>query len=117
MIANAIIEGQHGVPAIMHTAGPCLSEAKRVIHRPGRLGGRLEWIIATFLIVQTPHNVISMSNNWYDKDFCWHSEFDVKYGRPLTDAVRLSPYTWARNFTLCTVHVDTRTRCGEVLLL
>ena len=115
-IANAILEGDAGIPALIHApAGDCPDA--RVITRPGRLGGPLERFLAAFLVVQTPQTVFSASRDWYDKDFCWHPEFDVVYGTPAGPAVRLGPYHWVRNFSGCTVEVDTAAGTGVVFLL
>jgi hypothetical protein len=117
MLANAILEGQMGIPLLLHVAAGSCPEAPRNITRPGRLGGDLEYAVATFLIVQTPQNVLSVSNNWYDADFCWHAEWDVLYGSPLQNATRVTPYVWTRNFTLCNVAVDLQAGTAEVELL
>lgn len=117
MISNAILEGARGIPQLIHVpAGNC-PDPGHSIPRPGRLGGPLEYYIATFLIIQTEQSVFGASTNWYDNNFCWHSEYDVQYGKPLHDAVRVSPYAWYRNFTACNVFVDTQSGVGQVALL
>lgn len=105
-VANAILEGAAGVPLVLHFDVTGCPDAPRNISRPGRLGGAIEAQIALFLIVQTPQNVFSLSGNWYDADFCWHSDFDVAFGQPLAAAVRTGPHSWTRNFTRSNVAVD-----------
>lgn len=117
MIASAILEGQAGIPAIMHSpVGDC-PDPGRNISRPGRLGGSMETALAAFLIAQTPQSVFSASTNWYDANFCWHPEFDVQFGAPLAPATRTGPHSWTRNFTRCNVEVDTSADYGAIFLL
>ena len=80
MVANAILEGQHGVANVLRyaTSQNCPA-ASRSITRPGPLGGALEFAVASYLIVATPGTTLSVSNGWYDESFCWRSEFDVEY--------------------------------------
>jgi len=116
MISNAILEGAAGIPVLTHASGGSCPDPGRHIPRPGRLGGNLEYTIATFLIVQTPWSVFSASTNWYDNDFCWHPEYDVQYGKPLSTAIRTGAYSWYRNFTMANVEVDVSKNYGAVLL-
>jgi hypothetical protein len=117
LVANAILEGAAGVPLVLHFDVTACPADARNITRPGRLGGDIELQLATFLVVQTPQTVFSISGNWYDADYCWRSEFDVRYGRPLAAAVRTGSHTWARNFTRSQVTLDVLAGTGEVLLL
>ncbi len=106
MISNAILEGEAGVPNVLHvSAGQCPSPP-RTIRRPGPLGGPLEFSVASYLIVAEPGTTLSVSHGWYDEDFCWHPEFDLEYGVPLGPAKRTGPHSWIRNYTLCNVAVD-----------
>ena len=107
-IANAVIEGSKGIPVVLHNvAGSCpTSGNNRTIHRPGRLGGEIEFAIAAYLVVQAPGTVLSVSRDWYDADFCWHPEWDVDYGTPIGPPRRLGPHAWARNYTKSTAHID-----------
>jgi len=117
MISNAILEGTAGIPVLTHYNGGSCPDPGRHIPRPGRLGGNLEFGIATFLIVQTEWSVFSASTDWYDANFCWHPEYDVQYGRPLNAATRTGPYTWHRNFTMANVEIDVSRNYGAVLLI
>ncbi len=106
MIQNAILEGEAGVPNVLHANGrPCPAPSRTIV-RPGPLGGELEFAVASYLIVAEPGTTLSVSNGWYDEDFCWHPEFDVLYGVPLGPARRTGPHSWTRNYTLCDVAVD-----------
>ena len=116
-MANAILEGAAGVPFVAHFFAPSCPAAPRNITRPGRLGGPIELQLALFLAIQTQAAIFSISNDWFDKDYCWHSEFDVSYGAPLAPAVRTGPYAWARNFSAASVMVDVQAMAGEVTLL
>lgn len=108
-IANAIEEGKRGVGNVLHNlVGACpgnVSE-EHARPRPGRLGGNIEFAIASYLVVMSPGTVLSVSRGWYDSDFCWHREFDIDYGTPLGPAVRVGLYAWARNYTRCHVQID-----------
>jgi hypothetical protein len=117
MIQNAILTGAAGVPQLMHAPTGTCPDPGRNITRPGRLGGELEFYLATFLVAQSAGDVFSASTNWYDFSFCWHPEYDEAYGAPLGPAVRTSPYAWYRNFTACNVEVDVSTAYGAVFLL
>lgn len=116
MVANAILEGQAGVPVVLHSGAACPAPA-RVITRPGPLGGDVQFSVATYLIVATPGATLSLSSNWYDANFCWRPDFDVDFGVPATPAIRTSTYTWARNYTRATVELDVRGNQGNVYLL
>jgi hypothetical protein len=121
-IANAIMEAQAGIPTVLHVdaggAGTACPAATRNISRPGRLGGPIEFWIASYLIVAGPGSTISMSNNWFDADFCWRPELDVVYGTPLAPPVRTGSHSWARNFTRSTVAINVSVgRVGQVELL
>ena len=111
-IANAIEEGERGVGNVLHNrVGGCPGNAPALDRlalptRPGRLGGDIEFAIASYLVVMSPGTVLSVSRGWYDRDFCWHREFDVDYGTPVGPAVRVGPYEWARNYTRCHVQID-----------
>ena len=116
-VANAILEGAAGIPVVVHFFSASCPALPRNITRPGRLGGAIEAQLALFLIVQSHQSVFSLSNDWFDASFCWHSEFDVAYGAPLGPALRTGTYTWARNFSLSRVTADVSAATGEVFLL
>lgn len=117
MISNAILEAQAGVPTVLHTGGACPAPG-RIITRPGRLGGDIEFAVASYLIVQSAGTTLSISDNWYDSDFCWRPDYDVDFGLPVGQPVRTSTYAWARNYTRATVTVDVSSgRHGQVYLL
>ena len=105
MIANAILETAAGVHTILHSGGACPAP-ERNITRPGPLGGDIEAAVATYLIVADAGTTLSISNNWYDEDFCWRPEFDVDVGAPLGAAQRVAPHAWTRQFTRANVSVD-----------
>jgi hypothetical protein len=116
-IANAIIEADHNVSNVLHQGGSCPAP-DRNITRPGRLGGDVEFAIATYLIVQSPGTTISISSGWMDSDFCWRPDYDVEYGLPLGPPVRTGAYSWSRNYTRATATVDvSQGRNAEVYLL
>jgi len=117
MVQNAILEGEANIPNVLHIGGNCPAQ-QRNITRPGRLGGPLEFAVASYLVVATPGTTLSVSNNWFDEDFCWHPEFDVEYGTPLGPAQRTGSHTWTRNFTKSNVAIDVSTgKLGIVDLL
>ena len=121
-IANAILEAEAGIPTALHVdaggAGAACPAKARSISRPGPLGGPIEFWIASYLVVAGAGSTLSISNNWFDADFCWRSELDVEYGTPLGPAVRTATHTWARNFTRCSVTIDVSVvRQGRVHLL
>ncbi len=117
MIANAILEGEAGVPNVLHQGAACPAP-ERNITRPGPLGGDIEFQVAVYLVVQSPGTTLSLSNDWYDASFCLHPEFDVDYGLPLGPPVRTSPHAWYRNYTMANVDVDVSSgRAGHVYLL
>jgi hypothetical protein len=72
---------------------------------------------APLYALPTTGTTISISNNWYDNDFCWRPDFDVDFGAPLGAAVRTGRTSWARNYTRSTVTVDTSTSSAVVTLL
>jgi Hypothetical glycosyl hydrolase family 15 len=104
-IANALLETAAGVPVVLHAGGACPSP-NRTITRPGRLGGDVEFQVASYLVVADAGTTLSLSNDWYDQNFCWHAEFDVDFGAPLGLASRTGPYSWTRNFTRANVAID-----------
>jgi len=116
MISNAILEGNSGIPVLVHFPGGTCPDPGRKIVRPGRLGGDMEFGIATYLLVQTRWSVFSASRDWYDMNFCWHPEYDLQYGTPLSEAVRSGPFSWYRNFTMANVEVDVARGYGVVFL-
>ena len=78
----------------------------------------IEFNVASYLIVASAGTTLSVSNNWYDKDFCWHDEFDVVYGTPLGPATRTGLHSWTRNYSKCNVAINVSSgRSGEVYLL
>lgn len=115
--ANAILEGEAGVPVVAHFFSPSCPAQPRNITRPGRLGGPIEFELALFLVIQTNAAVFSISSDWFDADYCWHSEFDVAFGSPLGPPLRTGAFTWARNLTRAQVAVDVAARAGQVELL
>ena len=72
---------------MIHLDGRCPTP-ERNITRPGRLGGDIEWALGLYLVVAGNGTVISISNGWYDSNFCWRPEWDVDFGVPLADANR-----------------------------
>lgn len=116
MIQNAILEGEAGIPVVLHAGGNCPAP-ERTITRPGPLGGDVEYQVATYLIVATEGATLSISSGWMDNNFCWRPDFDVEFGAPLGPAVRTSVYTWERNFTRSTVALDVQSSSGSVMLL
>jgi hypothetical protein len=118
MIANALLEANASVPTVLHAGAPPCPAPQRSIPRPGRLGGELEFAVASYLVVASAGSTLSVSRGWMDKDYCWWPEFDVEYGTPLGDAVRTGPHSWVRNFTKASVEIDVSTsRTGAVYLL
>merc|ERR1712019_253242 len=106
-----------GIPTVLHGSGTCPAP-RRNISRPGRLGGRIEFLVATYLIVQSPGTALSISKGWYDANYCWWPEFDVDYGRPLGPPVRTSSHSWFRLYSRSTVKVNVSLRrIGTVHLL
>ena len=77
MIQNAILEGEANIPTVLHSPLSSCPESPRTIARPGPLGGDIEFAVASYLIVATAGTTLSVSNGWYDENFCWHPEFDV----------------------------------------
>jgi hypothetical protein len=116
MISNAILEAAAGVPNILHMGAKC-PDAPYNVSAPGRLGGDLEFAVATYLVVAGPGTTLSLSNDWYDADFCWHYVYDVDFGAPTGDAVRTGTYTWTRAYTKSTVSLDMQARSAIVMLL
>lgn len=117
MISNAILEGEAGIPNVLHTGGACPAP-DRNITRPGPLGGDIEFAVATYLVVQSPGTTLSISNDWYDANFCWRPDYNVDFGTPLGPAVRTGTHAWYRNYTRANVEVDvTSGRNGQVYLL
>ena len=117
MIANALLETAAGVPVILHSGGGCPA-ANRTIVRPGPLGGDVEFAIATYLIVADAGTTLSLSDDWFDHNFCWRPELDVDVGAPLGPALRTGSHSWTRNFTRANVAVDVSAgRNGAVDLL
>lgn len=116
-IANALLESAAGVALVLHFDVTGCPSAPRNITRPGWLGGGIETQLAMFLIVQANSSVFSLSGNWYDADYCWHSEWDVAYGAPLGLAQRTGSHAWVRNFTRANVAIDVAAGVGEVELL
>eukprot|EP00040_Diaphanoeca_grandis_P023212 m.125889 g.125889 ORF g.125889 m.125889 type:complete len:421 (+) comp29163_c0_seq1:61-1323(+) len=118
MIQNAIIESsQYAVDSIVHGFGHA---EPRNIPRPGRLGGTIEFLIATYLIITSPGTTLSISTGWMDKDYSWAPEFDIEYGTPKGPATRIDSHSWSRNFTKCNVFInvsDARQQVGIVDLL
>ena len=116
MLNNAILEAAAGVPTVLHMGAHCPAPSRNVTI-PGRLGGDVEYAMATYLIVAGTGTTISLSSGWMDSDFCWRPDFDIDFGAPMMDAVRTGAYTFARNYTKATVTVDVRTSEGIVQLL
>ena len=102
MIQNAVLEGEAGVPNVLHIGGACGAPARPPPPRPGPL----EFAVASYLVVASPGTTLSVSDGWYDENFCWHAEFDVVCGVPLGPARRTGPHTWTRNYTRCNAAVD-----------
>jgi hypothetical protein len=62
MIANAMLEAAAGVPSVLHGGCSCPAPARN-ISRPGRLGGDIEFLVATYLIVADAGTTLSCSND------------------------------------------------------
>lgn len=116
MIQNAILEAAAGVPTVLHASARCPA-TPRTIPVPGPLGGDVEFAMASYLVVAGVGTTISLSSGWMDADFCWRPEFDVDFGAPLGPAVRTGAYSFARNYTKCTVALDLKATTGAVQLL
>ena len=110
-----MLEAAAGVPTVLHMSAHCPAPTRNITI-PGRLGGDVEYAMATYLIVAGEGTTISLSSGWMDFDFCWRDDFDIDFGTPLTEAVRTGPYTFARNYTKATVSVDVRSNEGNVTL-
>ena len=72
------------------------------------------YALAAFLIVQSPYSYFGYSSDWYDDNWCWHSQYDISYGKPLAEARRTGSHSWTRNFTLCDVDIDTVTGISHI---
>jgi hypothetical protein len=70
MVSNAILEIEAGVEVVLHASAACPAPP-RTITRPGPLGGDVEFLIASYLIVQGPGSTLSLSSGWYTQNFCW----------------------------------------------
>jgi hypothetical protein len=106
MIQNAILETASGVPVVLHGSAAGCPAVERNITRPGRLAGAIEFWVASYLIVADAGTTLSLSDNWYDDNFCWWPEFQVDVGSPLGVATRTSLHSWTRNFTRANVELD-----------
>lgn len=144
MHQNAILEAAAGVPNVLHIGGSCPAPARN-ISVPGRLGGDVEFAVASYLVVAGPGTTLSISGNWYDANFCWRPDcekaraararagrrrrpspkrpppapraaVDVDFGAPTGAAVR-NGYVFSRNYTKATATVDLSTKEGVVMLL
>lgn len=115
MVANAIIEAEQGITNVLHGGGACPAP-NRTISIPGRLGGDVETQMGLYLTVAGPGTTISISNDWYDANFCWRPDYDVDFGAPLGPAVRTGAYTWTRNYTKSYVELDVRGGTAVYLL-
>jgi len=80
MVANAIIEAENGIPTVLHSGGSCPAP-NRSITIPGRLGGDVETAMGLYLTVAGPGTTISLSNDWYDNNFCWRPESRTSGGK------------------------------------
>jgi len=78
--------------------------------RPGRLGGPFEWLVAVYLIVQSPGTVMALSTSWSVHDLCVQPEAKVSYGEPLGPPVEEPYNVWTREYTRTSVRVDLRWR-------
>lgn len=118
MITNAILEGfVYNISNIIHMNGVCPAP-DRNITRPGPLGGDIEFEVASYLIVQSPGTLLSISDDWYDQSFCWRPDFNIDFGLPLGPPVRTDNYSWIRNYTRANVALTVNpTRQASVYLL
>ena len=116
MVSNAIIEATAGIPTILHSSGDCPAPPRN-ISVPGRLGGDIEFLMGAYLVVAGPGTTISISNNWYDKDFCWRPDVDVDFGMPKGVSIRTSVYTWERYYTKSSIMLDVAASTAIVMLL
>jgi hypothetical protein len=62
MVANAILEGEGGVPVVLHSSAACPAPP-RAITRPGPFGGDVEFAVASYLVVATPGTDF-LSHTW-----------------------------------------------------
>ena len=46
------------------------------------------------------------STGWLDKDYRWSSLYDMKCGRPVAAAARLSEGVYSRQYDACAVQID-----------
>jgi len=76
--------------------------------RPGRLGGPFEWLVAAYLIVQSPGSLLALSTSWSVHDLCVQPEAKVSYGEPLGPPVEDPKNVWSREYTRASVRVDLR---------
>jgi len=116
MVANALLEGAAGVPTILHSGGACPAPPRNIA-RPGPLGGDIEPAVALYLIVATPGTTMSISNDWYDQNFCWRPDWDVDFGAPLGDAARTGTHAWTRAYSRANVTIDVAANSYSVYLL
>ena len=110
------LEAAAGIPNVLHSGGRCPAPP-RTVARPGPLGGDIEYAVGLYLVVAGPGTTISISNDWYDADFCWRPDWDVDFGAPLGNATRTSTYTWVRNYTRSNVACDVAASACSVDLL
>ena len=68
--------------------------------------------VAAFLLVRgmAGYDYFTFHSSYYDAGFVWHEEWDVDYGKPISDAVatwgeRRRAVSFERNYTKCTVRV------------
>ena len=135
-IANALIEGQHGVGLVLRTQAEapaascpsctcpaaqcnCTGCADACPGRGAAHQASATYSIAAFLVVRTNYTYFGISTGWYDADWCWHKEYDraAACGSPLSAASRSGPYTWSRAYEKCNVSVNTASQSGNLVPL
>merc|ERR1712151_1224319 len=93
------------------TGGPKCPPDRTVqdIKRPGRLGGDYEWLIAAYLVVQSPGTLLSLSTFWNMSDLCYQPEFEVEFGIPRgPPIVDKTGWMWTREYSKAKAVVDFR---------
>jgi hypothetical protein len=117
MIANALLEGRSGVGLVLRTLGDYTASCRDSVLDPlAKHATNAKYSVAGALIVQNSYTYLGISTGWYDRDWCWHIEYDIAEGcgRPLAPAMRTGLHTWRRSFEHCDVHVNTANATGVI---
>ena len=75
------------------------------------------YFLATFLVAQFNYSYFGVSNGWYDDNWSSHESYDVIYGKPLSNPVKIDNYTYFRPFENCNVTVNTKSRTAQIKML